>query len=242
MYFKRALFSLFLLTASVFAFSFDFKNVEQSVQADVSYAANKGIEHNIFLFSAEYEADWKILDAEAGIQFSPDVFDFAVKADFFPTPFKIDLERIFLSFGFNAAYHLQAQYDIAIENDVNLTTCLKLGNYKGFEFRALFGYGFKITDIFELRSNYGSLWDNNFVVGFFVSKTFSNGLGIYYNVKNYNMYRFYLIDNPIHTFGANYRFGKFRAGGEVELKFTDQFKSTPCMTGLWFRLSMRYYL
>lgn len=233
------LFSFAILIFSIF--SFEFQKPEQFLQVDYSLDT-KGYEGNKVGASFEYGALWNNLKLCSGFQFDGDVFDFSIISDFSPDKFQFISEKKTKAFGLNLFYHFQKQEDIARENDFCFCGYYKYLHKNGFEFRTVLGYGFKITNVFVLRDDFGLLWDNNLFLGFFFIKDFSNGIKIYYSVKNYDMYRFYLIDHPIHTFGLNYKYEQLLFIGEFEAKFTDQFKSTPCIDGLTFKLSMRCFL
>ena len=65
-------------------------------------------------------------------------------------------------------------------------------------------------------------------------------MGNYY-VKNFNMYRYYLFDFLIHDFGCSRIFkNNVNFAGDIELKFADQFTTTPYLSGLWFKFSIGY--
>lgn len=237
---KKKILFLITLFFSIKIFAFQIAKPELFAQADLSYSANKGIEKNKLFFSSEIGADWEKVNAISGVQFGSDVFDFTIAADFYPEFLNFNRETIIFSIGFGGIYHFQNQFDIALENDLTSLSYFKIATDGDFEFKALLGYGVKISNVYALPSDFGLLWDNNLFLGIFISQKFIDVWEVYCSCKNFDMYRFYLLDMPLHTFGFSYKFNDFKFFNEVEFKFTDQVKSTPCLTGLFFRFSVRY--
>ena len=59
---------------SIFAFSI--KPEQQIIQSDINYAAERGGERDEYIFSSEYFANWKEIEAYTGLQNYHSIFDF----------------------------------------------------------------------------------------------------------------------------------------------------------------------
>lgn len=238
---KVFLFFIFLIfIQNLFAISF--KPKQNLIQFDLSYAAERGFERDEYLFSAEYNADWETVRAYTGFQNYSKIFDFTIGADWYPNRLHKEFKKSTLALGFGGIYHFQNQKELASEQDFVVNTFLKFFTQEGFSFRFLVGYTRKLTDVYALPRSAIFLKDNNIVGGLLFDKNFSNGFEIHYYLTNFDMYRYYLLGTNIHDFGCSYVFNNdIKFGGDILVKFADQFVTTPYLSGLWFKLSVGYY-
>jgi len=232
------MFSLFSINAN----AIEFQKPKQFVQASYSYDVEKGYEHDMSFFSAEYEANWQTVKASSGMQFSSDVYDFTIFADWFPKRFIHEKETLSYTFGFGGIYHLQSQFDIAIEHDILSQAFFKLFTKNDFSMKFLLGYGGKITNIYAIPSSKGILWTHNLIGGFFIDKKWKNGWEVHFSSKNFDFYRYYIADSLVYTLGGSYTHKeKYKFTGDFEIKFLDQIISTPYINGLLFKFSVGYF-
>lgn len=224
---------------SIFAFSI--KPEQQIIQSDINYAAERGGgERDEYIFSSEYFANWKEIEAYTGLQNYHSIFDFTIGADYFPSIFRHDFTEKTLSVGFGGIYHFQNQRKIAYENDLVFNSYFKILTQKKFSFTAILGYGRKYAIVHELSSD--ALIDNTVMMGILLDKKFSNDFEIHYYLRNFDMYRFYLFDSTVHDFGCSgFVTDKIKIGGDLELKYPDQFGTAPYLNGLWLKFSAAYY-
>lgn len=237
---KVFLFFIFLIfIQNLFAISF--KPNRNLIQIDLTYAAERGFERDEYLFSTEYNADWETVRAYTGLQNYSKVFDFTIGADWYPNILKFEFSKISLALGIEGIYHFQKQREIASEQDVVVNSYFKIFTKNGFSFRYLIGYSRKFTNVYALPKSAGFLKDHNIMMGLLFDKQFSNNFEIHYYLANFNMYRYYILDSTIHNFGCSKIFQKnIKFGGDIEVKFADQFVTTPYLSGLWFKVTVGY--
>lgn len=238
---KKSFFFLLFVLFCIDLTALNFKPKQHLIQTDLSYAAERGFERDEYLFSLEYFADLDCAKAFTGIQNYEKVFDFTAGSIFFPPVLQIQRKKSNLALGFEGIYHLQNQKDIALEQDFIFNCHARYANKKDFSFRYLIGYGRKYTNIYALPKSVGFLVDNTVMQGLLFDKKFKNDFEFHYYVKNFNMYRYYLFDFLIHNFGCSRIFkNNVKFAGDIELKFADQFTTTPYLSGLWFKFSIGY--
>ncbi len=239
---RKFFFIFFFILVSSHSFAdFSDHEVKKFLQFDMSSSTSRGIERGQNLFSGEaaLEAHW--WDAIAGIQAYEDVFDFTIAGEsWLPfTNWYFDEAR--LALGLGLLYHFQRYKDISSEHDYMLDSVFRYHSYTGFTLTFRGGYSGKTTRIDELADYVPLLHDHYPVITIRIEKLFSNGFELYYENGSHDMYRYPIFCTPDYILGMaiNLESG-LRFGGEMELRFSDQYTTAPYLEGMILRMTARY--
>lgn len=156
---KRIL-SVFALAAFVSAAEGEsFKS--RFLQADFSYATERGIERSSPAFSAEFGMALGKGEFALGSQFSQDFLDFTARGFYFPR-MKDSFEGGWKSaFGFGGTLHRQMQFGIAREDDFILDFVYRIQSERGFVLSLMLGGGLKSADVYAVSDDVGNLLDGS---------------------------------------------------------------------------------
>lgn len=236
---KRIL-SVFALAAFVSAAEGEsFKS--RFLQADFSYATERGIERSSPAFSAEFGMALGKGEFALGSQFSQDFLDFTARGFYFPR-MKDSFEGGWKSaFGFGGTLHRQLQFGIAREDDFILDFVYRIQSERGFVLSLMLGGGLKSADVYAVSDDVGNLLDGSLELALDAGKRFACGAEAYFSWGCHSFYRYRLFFSPIYVFGIGYNFpGALRVSWETEVRITDQIITAPYVGSVIFRAAARY--
>lgn len=216
-------------------------SVSKFLQFNLSSSTTRGIEKSNTLFAGEagFAARW--FDGLVGIQGYEDAFDFTVAGEgYFPFA-NWDFDEARLALGIGSLYHFQRYKDISTEHDWIFDSVFRYHTYTGFTLTFRGGYSFKMSRIDALADYISPIWDKYPSAGIRIEKLFSNGLELYYEHSTHDLYRYPVFCTPDYILGAALNMDSgLRFGGEIELRFSDQYTTAPYCNGLILRMTARY--
>lgn len=224
---------VFFLLFSSFCFS------EQWLEYSFGKSSNIGIERNSFYEGLEYKLNLKKIETFAGIQINEYCFDTTLYFSIWP--WLLEFENHSISFGFQNIYHYLYWTDYLKENDFIIKPYFALNTNENFKLLFSMGYGFKLSQIPELKDDVPYLKDNTIYSSLFLDKTWENGFELYLDCSSHDTYRYPLFVSPQWTFGTAWTFqNKIRLKADYEIRVCDMFTTRHYVDSKIFRSGVRF--
>lgn len=217
------------------------EGVEQFIELGTGYTAAKNTEREYNPFNVTYGI--KPSDSPSGalasFQITDKICDVVVTGEYYVPALKWNFEQSGIQLGIKPLYHFQRYFDLYSENDAVFETIFRYCYKKFFELKSLFGGGYKIALIDDVKNR--TVQDKTLSERLSFILHFQNGAEFCFETGSHDLYRYPLFLSPDYLLGAAFNFENgFRISTDISVRFRDQFVVAPYIDRYSWNLKLRY--